>query len=126
MDARVVVTDRMAPLRVDGRTVHQVWMPYHWGYTGLTKGDIVNDLLGVVAEPNVFIQESKVLTCDVRPGRHPGGPALRDYIAAYRRRAGITPETGTRLLTVSDGAGPVHTEPPPSPPSPGPRSSHDA
>ena len=118
VDARVVVTDRMAPLRVDGRTVHQVWMPYHWGYTGLTKGDIVNDLLGVVAEPNVFIQESKVLTCDIRPGRHPSGPALRDYVAVYRRRAGITPETGTQLLTVSDGAGPVHTEPPPSPAEP--------
>ncbi len=121
VDARVVVTDRMAPLRVDGRTVHQIWMPYHWGYTGLTKGDIVNDLLGVVAEPNVFIQESKVLTCDIRPGRRPGGPALREYIAAYRRRAGITPETGTRLLTVSDGAGPIHTEPPPSPTGPGPQ-----
>ena len=125
VDARVVVTDRMAPLRVDGRTVHQVWMPYHWGYTGLTKGDIVNDLLGVVAEPNVFIQESKVLTCDIRPGRRPRGPALRDYVAVYRRRAGITPETGTQLLTVSDGAGPVHTEPPPAPPGPGPGSSHD-
>jgi formate dehydrogenase major subunit len=105
--------------------VHQVWMPYHWGYTGLTKGDIVNDLLGVVAAPNVFIQESKVLTCDIRPGRHPRGPALREYVAAYRRRAGITPETGTQLLTGSDGAGPVHTEPPPGPTAPSPRSSHD-
>ena len=69
VEARVLVTDRMAPLRVDGRVVHQVWMPYHWGQTGLTTGDVVNDLMGAFLDPNVFIQESKVLTCDIRPGR---------------------------------------------------------
>ena len=110
VDARVVITDRMAPLRVDGRVVHQIWMPYHWGQTGLTTGDVVNDLMGVVADPNVFIQESKVLTCDIRPGRLPRGPALLDYVAGYRRRAGITPETGTQILTTGDGVRPRHTE----------------
>ena len=73
VEARVLVTDRMAPLRVDGRVVHQVWMPYHWGQTGLTTGDVVNDLMGAFLDPNVFIQESKVLTCDIRPGRRPRG-----------------------------------------------------
>jgi formate dehydrogenase major subunit len=110
VDARVVVTDRMAPLRIDGRVVHQVWMPYHWGQTGLTTGDVVNDLLGVVADPNVLIQESKVLTCDVRPGRRPRGRALLDYVEDYRRRAGITRETGTRILTTGDFLRPEHTE----------------
>jgi formate dehydrogenase major subunit len=110
VDARVVVTDRLAPLRVDGRVVHQVWMPYHWGPVGLTTGDVVNDLMGVVVEPNVFIQESKVLTCDIRPGRRPRGRALLDYVDGYRRRALITPETGARLLTAGDG-GKAHTEP---------------
>jgi formate dehydrogenase major subunit len=120
VDARVFVTDRMAPLRVDGRVVHQVWMPYHWGPGGLTTGDVVNDLIGVVADPNVFIQESKVATCDIRPGRRPQGPALRDYIGGYRRRAGVRPETGTRIMTAGDGWGPAHTEPagPAIPPGP--------
>ena len=111
VEARVLVTDRMAPLRVDGRVVHQVWMPYHWGQIGLTTGDVVNDLMGAFLDPNVFIQESKVLTCDIRPGRRPGGPALLDYVDGYRRRAGITPETGTRILTTGAGLRPVHTEP---------------
>ncbi len=110
VDARVVVTDRMAPLRVDDRVVHQVWMPYHWGTTGLTTGDVVNDLIGVVADPNVFIQESKVLTCDVRPGRRPRGPALLEYVADYRRRAGITPETGTRIATAGGHTERAHIE----------------
>ena len=111
VEARVLVTDRMAPLRVDGRVVHQVWMPYHWGQIGLTTGDVVNDLMGAFLDPNVFIQESKVLTCDIRPGRRPRGPALLDYVDGYRRRAGITPETGTRILTTGAGPRPVHTEP---------------
>ena len=30
IEARVLVTDRMAALTVDGRTVHQIGLPYHW------------------------------------------------------------------------------------------------
>ena len=108
VEARVFVTDRMTPLRIEDRVVHQIWMPYHWGYVGLIDGDVVNDLLGVVADPNVFIQESKVATCDIQPGRRPRGPALLEYIAAYRERAGITVETGTHLDTTGPSAG--HTE----------------
>lgn len=110
VDARVFVTDRMTPLRIEDRVVQQVWMPYHWGGAGLVDGDVVNDLLGVVLDPNVFIQESKVATCDVRPGRRPRGPALLEYVADYRRRAGVTAETGTHIDTTrSDGVG--HAEP---------------
>lgn len=114
VDARVFVTDRMRPLRIEDHVVQQVWMPYHWGYTGLVEGDVVNDLLGVVLDPNVFIQESKVATCDVQPGRRPRGPALLDYIAEYRRRAGITTETGTHLDTTRDD-GIAHPDPEESP-----------
>ena len=87
VEARVFVTDRMVPLTVDGQTVHQVWMPYHWGQTGLTTGDVVNDLIGVVVDPNVFIQESKVLTCDIQPGRRPraGAAGLRGRLPAPGR-----------------------------------------
>jgi formate dehydrogenase major subunit len=108
VDAQVLVTDRMRPLRVEDRVVHQIWMPYHWGHVGLIDGDVVNDLLGVVADPNVFIQESKVATCDIQPGRRPRGPELLSYIAEYRRRAGITIETGTHLDTT--GSADEHTE----------------
>jgi formate dehydrogenase major subunit len=110
VEARVFVTDRMMPLRVDGRVVHQVWMPYHWAQRGLTTGDVVNDLIGAFVDPNVFIQESKVLTCDIRPGRRPRGAALRDYVAGYRERAGIAAQTGTRILTAADGPGQAHTD----------------
>jgi formate dehydrogenase major subunit len=110
VEARVVVTDRMAPLRVQDRVVHQIWMPYHWGSVGLVQGDVVNDLFGVVVDPNVFIQESKVATCDIQPGRRPRGPKLLSYLADYRRRAEITIATGTQLATMGP-AGITHTEP---------------
>jgi formate dehydrogenase major subunit len=105
VEARVVVTDRMVPLRVQDRVVHQIWMPYHWGPAGLVRGDVVNDLLGVVLDPNVFIQESKVATCDIQPGRRPRGPQLLSYLADYRRRAQITPMTDTQLATTQPTAG---------------------
>jgi formate dehydrogenase major subunit len=69
VEAKVMVTDRMRPLTVMGREVHQVGFPYHWGWKGITRGDVVNDLLGLALDPNVHIQESKAATCDIRPGR---------------------------------------------------------
>jgi len=87
VEAQVVVTERLRPLRVEGRVVHQIWMPYHWGSVGLVTGDVVNDLFGVTVDPNVLIQESKVATCDIRPGRRPRGEHLLRYVEDYRRRA---------------------------------------
>jgi formate dehydrogenase major subunit len=69
IEARVLVTDRVRPLRLGARLVHQVGLPYHWGSRGLSRGGSANDLLAIVLDPNVHIQESKVATCDVRAGR---------------------------------------------------------
>src|SRR5690606_36329340 len=88
VEGRVVVTERMRPLRVAGRVVHQVWLPYHWGSRGLVTGDSTNDLFGITLDPNVLIQETKVATCDVLPGRRPRGRALLELVDGYRRRAG--------------------------------------
>ncbi|MDQ2817057.1 MAG: molybdopterin-dependent oxidoreductase, partial [Candidatus Eremiobacteraeota bacterium] len=87
IEARVLVTQRMAPLRVGGRSVHQVGLPYHWGWRGLTSGGAANDLFSVVLDPNVHIQEVKAATCDIRPGRRPSGAQLLALVAEYRDRA---------------------------------------
>jgi formate dehydrogenase major subunit len=93
IEAKVLVTRRMRPLRLaDGAVVHQIGLPYHWGGEGLVTGDVVNDLLPFALDPNVLIQESKVATCDIRPGRRPRGPALTELVASYRRRAGLEVE----------------------------------
>jgi formate dehydrogenase major subunit len=83
IEARVLVTPRMKPLRIDGRTVHQVGIPYHWGYRGSVTGDIVNDLLAISEEPNVRIMETKALTCNIIPGRRARG---REVLEQHLRK----------------------------------------
>jgi formate dehydrogenase major subunit len=89
IEARVLITDRLQPLLVQGRWLHQVGLPYHWGQRGMTVGDSANDLFVIALDPNVHIQECKAGTCDVRPGRRPRGQALVSFVAGYRRRAGL-------------------------------------
>jgi formate dehydrogenase major subunit len=83
------VTDRMKPLNVEGRAMHHVGLPYHWGRKGIATGDTVNDLFPLVLDPNVHIQEVKCATCDIQPGRRPRGPALLELVERYRREAGV-------------------------------------
>ncbi len=97
IEARVLVTDRVAPLTVHGRTLHQVGLPYHWGPNGYTTGDAANELLHLSLDPNTHIQEAKAFTVDIRPGRRPRGPASVELVRAYRARAGIDEHTGTEM-----------------------------
>jgi formate dehydrogenase major subunit len=80
IEARALVTPRMRPLTVEGRTVHQVGLPYHFGGRGLVGGDVVNDLLAISEEPNVRIMETKALLCDLTPGRRPRGPEADAFL----------------------------------------------
>jgi len=93
IEARVMVTDRLRPLMVDGRTIHQVGLPYHWGRRGLVTGDAANELLSQVLDLNVHIAEYKTATCDVRRGRRPRGPDLAAFVEDYRRRAHVQYES---------------------------------
>jgi formate dehydrogenase major subunit len=63
--AKALVTRRMRPFTISGRTVHHVGMPFHWGYQGLITGDAANELTALVADPNVSIHEGKAFVCNV-------------------------------------------------------------
>jgi formate dehydrogenase major subunit len=69
IEARAMVTRRMQPLRVAGKTVHQIGLPFHWGFQGKSKGSITNDLTHMVLEPNVSIEEAKAFMCNIQAGR---------------------------------------------------------
>jgi formate dehydrogenase major subunit len=97
IEARVLVTERIRPLQVQGRTLQQVGLPWHWGPNGYTSGDAANELAHLSLDPNVHIQEVKAMACDIRPGRRPRGPALRELIRTYQQQAGINDETGTEM-----------------------------
>jgi formate dehydrogenase major subunit len=63
--AKALVTRRMRPLVVDGRVIHQVGMPFHWGYMGVMTGEATNDLTALVGDPNVSIHEGKAFMCAI-------------------------------------------------------------
>ena len=63
--AKALVTRRMRPFNIDGKVIHQVGMPWHWGYEGLSTGDVVNELTSLIADPNVSMHEGKAFVCNV-------------------------------------------------------------
>ena len=63
--AKALVTRRLRPFKIDGKVVHQVGMPWHWGWEGLAKGDVVNEMSALVGDPNVTIHEGKAFVCNV-------------------------------------------------------------
>jgi formate dehydrogenase major subunit len=77
IEARARVTERMRPLRIEGNDVHQVALPWHWGFSGASPGDSANDLGALGSDPNVSIQEDKAFTCNVRAGRRSGETTAR-------------------------------------------------
>ncbi len=66
--AKALVTRRLRPLTIDGKTIHHVGMPFHWGYEGLATGAVVNELTALVGDPNVTIHEGKTFVCNLEKG----------------------------------------------------------
>ena len=89
IQARAQVTSRISPIQIGQRVVHQVGLPYHWGYKGLVKGDVVNDLIALSEESNVRIMETKALLCNVVRGKHASAP---EALALLEQT--MNPETG--------------------------------
>jgi formate dehydrogenase major subunit len=61
-----LVTKRFKPFLVDGKTVHEVGMIWHFGYTGLATGDSANLLTPHVGDANTMIPEYKAFLVNVR------------------------------------------------------------
>jgi len=64
--AFAVVTDRVKPFKVNGRSYEQIGLPWHFGYKGLAKGCSANCLTPHVGDANTMIPEYKAFLCDVR------------------------------------------------------------
>ena len=66
VSAVAIVTKRFKPFHLNGKTVHQVGMPWHWGYMGLSTGDSANILTPHVGDANTMIPEFKAFLCNIR------------------------------------------------------------
>ena len=65
IEALAIVTRRFQAITVDGRTIHQIGIPWHWGYAGRVTGDSGNILTPNVGDANTSIPESKSFLCNV-------------------------------------------------------------
>ena len=81
IEARALVTQRLTPLRIEGRVIHQIGLPFHWAFAGEVVGGNANDLTALLADPNVSMHECKAFTCQVHPGRLAGDPLRPTKIA---------------------------------------------
>jgi formate dehydrogenase major subunit len=64
--AKAVVTKRIRPLTCDGKTVHIVGVPLHWGFTGAAKkGFGPNTLTPFVGDANIETPEYKAFLVDI-------------------------------------------------------------
>ncbi len=61
-----MVTKRFKPFQLNGKRVHQVGVPWHWGYIGLSTGDSANLLTPHVGDANTMIPEYKAFLVEVR------------------------------------------------------------
>jgi formate dehydrogenase major subunit len=94
IEARVMVTSRMQTLKVAGRPLHQIGLPFHFGPNGLARGDAANELTAVAMDPTAHIQEDKAFSADIQPGRKPVGHRLPELVQLYRDRAAVRVGTG--------------------------------
>jgi len=70
--AKAVVTKRIRPLVCDGKTVHVVGIPLHWGFTGVArKGWGPNSLTPFVGDANSQTPEFKAFLVNIEPTSAP-------------------------------------------------------
>jgi formate dehydrogenase major subunit len=91
--AKAMVTRRMKPLRVAGTTVHQVGLPFHWGFAGECVGGQANDLIPILADPNVSMHEAKVFCVQIEPSGPPPHGNVPTQKMAHWPTKDVTPET---------------------------------
>ena len=72
--AKAVVTKRLKPMTCDGKTVHVVGIPLHWGFVGAArKGFGPNSLTPFVGDANVETPEFKAFLVNIEKSTAPSG-----------------------------------------------------
>ena len=60
-----LITRRFRPFNLNGKIVHQIGIPWHWGYVGGSCGCSANALTPHVGDANTMIPEYKAFLCSV-------------------------------------------------------------
>ena len=65
VEGTAIVTKRIKPLRVNGKTVWTIGIPVHWGFVGITKGSMANQLTPFIGDANTECPEFKAFLVNV-------------------------------------------------------------
>lgn len=101
IEARVLVTERIPMMTINGIDYHSIGLPFHFGNGpyAVATGDSPNDLLGITLDANTSIQASKVGACTILAGRRPQGAQREELVEQYQAKAQLTEDSGNELLT---------------------------
>ena len=69
VEVKARVTQGLGPFLVDGKIVHEVGVPWVFGWEGYARGAIANVLLAIHGGRNTCIHTTKARTCTSRKGR---------------------------------------------------------
>jgi formate dehydrogenase major subunit len=65
VEVKSLVTKRMQTLNVLGKETYVVWMPYNWGFKGLSQGPSTNLITIDAGDPNTWCQETKACLVNI-------------------------------------------------------------
>ena len=65
VEGTAIVTKRIKPLRVNGKTVWTIGIPVHWGFVGITTGSMANQLTPFIGDANTGCPEFKAFLVNV-------------------------------------------------------------
>jgi formate dehydrogenase major subunit len=62
---KACVTKRWKPYNIDGRIIHEVGIPWHWGWAGMAPGESANILTPFIGDANTRIPETKAFLVNI-------------------------------------------------------------
>lgn len=62
---KAMVTKRMKIMQINGQEVPVVYMPYNWGFKGLSTGPSTNEITIDAGDPNTWCQETKACLVNI-------------------------------------------------------------
>ena len=65
VEGTAIVTKRIGPLHVNGKTVWTIGIPVHWGFIGLTQGSMANQLTPFIGDANTGCPEFKAFLVNI-------------------------------------------------------------
>jgi len=63
-----LISERIKPFQLNGKSYEQIALPWHFGYSGIARGDSTNLLTANIGDANTMIPEYKAFLCNVIKG----------------------------------------------------------